>query len=251
MKQLLIYDRPVPLNREQHRDLRIDARPDDFGFAAGINSVPLATVEFARAACWFPIVFAGNSAETVVPAALLGLRVGENLLVDPDGRWDGDAYVPAFLRRYPFVLAEKPEPADGFTVCLDAGYPGLGRDKGESLFTDAGDNSPLLDGALKFLEEYQIHLRRTREFCAKLHQLDLLDSKVVQVRRAGGDLVTLDGLFMVNESRLRELKGKALQELLRSGDLGWIHVHLMSLLNVERLARRLDQRPGDAPATSH
>jgi hypothetical protein len=250
MKQLLIYDRPVVLNRARHRTLRIAALEGNFHFAAALNSLPLAACEFARAACDHPILFAGADAGSVVPAALLGLRAGENLAVDADGRWLEDSYIPAFLRRYPFVLAEKDAAGDGedFHVCLDEAYPGLGEQDGEALFDDAGANSPLLEGAMRFLQEYQAHLKRTRALTTRLHELDLLVPKVVQVQPAAGNGFSLDGLFVVDETRLRALKGRVLQDLLRSGDLGWIHIHLMSLVNVERLCRRLDVRMRAQPA---
>lgn len=247
MKQLLIYDRPVVLNRARHRNLRIAATEGDFHFAAGLNSLPLAASEFARAACDHPILFAGTDAANVVPAALLGLRAGENLAVDAEGRWARDCYIPAFLRRYPFVLAEKEAEGEGedFHVCLDEAFPGLGDKDGEPLFDEAGANTPLLDTAMRFLQDYQAHLKRTREFTARLAELDLLVPRVVQVQPANGVGFNLDGLFVVDESRLHALKGRVLQDLLRSGDLGWIHVHLMSLVNVERLCRRLDARMGE------
>jgi len=244
MKQLLIYDRPVVLNRARHRNLRIAATEGNFHFAAALNSLPLAACEFARAACDHPILFAGSDAANVVPAALLGLRAGENLAVDADGRWLEDSYVPAFLRRYPFVLAEKDAEGEGedFHVCLDEAYPGLGDQDGEALFDEAGANTPLLETAVRFLQEYQAHLKRTRELTARLNELELLVPKVVQVQPASGNGFSLDGLFVVDETRLHGLKGRVLHDLLRSGDLGWIHVHLMSLVNVERLCRRLDAR---------
>lgn len=247
MKQLLIYDRPVVLNREHHRHLRIAPATDGFGLAAQLNSLPLAAAEFARAACDHPILFAGNDPAQVVPAVLLGLRAGENLSVGDDGQWEPARYVPAFLRRYPFVLAEKPEGEDGYNVCLDEAYAGLGAEAGEPLFSEDGSNSALLDGALKFLQEYQAHLARTREFTARLHELELLVPKVVGIQPASGDAFSLDGFFVVDETRLQALEGKPLVDLLRSGDLGWIHVHLMSLVNVERLCRRLDVRMAASP----
>lgn len=247
MKQLLIYDRPVVLDRERHRNLKVATTKTGFTFAASVNSLPLATAEFARAACDYPILFAGAEPASVVPAALLGLRADENLMVDVDGNWQPDAYVPAFLRRYPFVLAEKPAPAEGFNVCLDEAWPGLGAEDGEALFAEDGSNSSLLDGAVKFLQEYQAHLERTRAFTARLAELDLLVPKTIRVERASGKSFALDGFFIVDEQRLQALKGKPLQELLKSGDLGWIHVHLMSLVNVERLSRRLDQRVAGQP----
>lgn len=242
MKQLLIYDRPVVLNRERHRDLKISTRDAGFAFAAQVNSLPLATAEFARAARDYPILFAGAGPENVVPAALLGLRADENLMVDVEGKWEPDSYVPAFLRRYPFVLAEKPAGEEGFSVCLDEAWPGVGAEDGEVLFAEDGSNSALLEGAVKFLQEYQAHLERTRAFTNRLAELDLLVSKTIQVKPASGKPFSLDGFFIVDESRVQALKGKPLQELLKSGDLGWIYAHLLSLVNVEQLSRRLDQR---------
>src|SRR5690554_4475592 len=238
MKQLLIYDRPVVLNRERHRQLKISTGDAGFAFAAKVNSLPLATAEFARAARDYPILFAGAEPANVVPAALLGLRADENLMVDVEGNWETDSYVPAFLRRYPFVLAEKPAAGDGFSVCLDEAWPGVGAEDGEALFAEDGSNSSLLDGAVKFLQEYQAHLERTRAFASTLAELDLLVSKTVQVQPASGKPFALDGFFIVDESRLQALKGRPLQRLLKSGDLGWIYAHLMSVVNVERLSRR-------------
>lgn len=250
MKQLLIYERPVVLNRERHRDLRVSTAEAGFGFVAKVNSLPLATAEFARAARDYPILFAGTEPANVVPAALLGLRADENLMVDAEDKWQADSYVPAFLRRYPFVLAEKPAPEDGFNVCLDEAWPGLGAEDGEALFAEDGTNSSLLDGAVKFLQEYQAHLERTRIFSTRLAELDLLVSKTIQVQPAKGKAFSLDGFFIVDESRVQALKGKPLQELAKSGDLGWIYAHLISLANIERLSRRLDQRMAEQ-TTSH
>ena len=250
MKQLLIYDRPVVLNREHHRDLRIAPADGHFGFASGLNSLPLVAAEFSRAACYHPILFAGAAPEHVVPAALLGLRASENLAVDADGAWQEDSYVPAFLRRYPFVLAQKPEGDEGYNVCLDEAYPGLRAEAGEALFAEDGSNTALLDGALQFLQEYQAHLTRTHAFTERLHALELLVPKVIHVQPAQGEAFSLDGFYVVDEVRLQALKGKAVTELLRSGDLGWIYIHLMSLVNVERLCRRLDVRMAGQP-TAH
>lgn len=245
MKQLLIYDRPTPLNRDIHRHLRVQARPGDFRFATQVNSVPLAASEFARASADFPIVFAGD--EQPVPAALVGLRANENLMTDAEGRWREGAYVPAFLRRYPFVLAEKPD-SDDFTVCLDAAFAGLGGEHGEPLFTDAGEDTPLLKNAVAFLGEYQQHLRRTRELVARLKEHDLLVPKVMRVEPQGDEAFQLHGFSVVDEARLQALKGKPLQELLRSGDLGFIYAHLVSLSRIERLTVQLDARRAAQPA---
>lgn len=112
MAEVLFYERPVPLNRTQHKDLRLKGIPS-LRFAAGVHSVPLTGVEFPAAARDLPILFAGSSMEEAGPMALLGLRQNENLFIDADGQWAANTYVPAFVRRYPFVLAEKPAGEEG------------------------------------------------------------------------------------------------------------------------------------------
>lgn len=248
MKQLLIYQNPVPLNRQAHRSLRVRSTPGDMRFAAHINSAPLAAAEFGRAATSLPVVFAGASAETAVPAVLLGVRQDENLFVGPDGQWDRAAYVPAFLRRYPFVLAEKGDGTDDFAVCLDEGFSGLGTEEGEPLFTEDGEDSPLLTNALAFLGDYQREVVRTRAFTARLGELGLLEQKVVRVQPAGGSEFSLQGFFVVDEQRLRALAADDMHALMVSGDLGLIYAHLVSLSNVERLTQRMDQRAAAAAA---
>jgi hypothetical protein len=116
MPTLLFYQKPVVLNRETHRNLKLRATPS-FAYAAGTNSVPLTGNEFAVAARQFPILFVPDANRQPTPIALLGLRRDENLFVEPDGRWSG-CNVPAFVRRYPYLLAEKGAP-DDFAVCID------------------------------------------------------------------------------------------------------------------------------------
>lgn len=250
MRQLLIYENPVPLDRQIHRDLRVQTAPGDMRFAAHTNSVPVTAVEFGRAATSLPIVFAGADAGTAVPAVLLGLRENENLLVGSDGRWEATAYIPAFLRRYPFVLADKGDGTEDFTVCLDEAYPGLGTGQGEPLFTETGEDAPLLANALGFLGEYQREVKRTQEFTGRLRELALLEEKVVRVQPAGMAEFSLHGFHVVNEQRLRELKPRTLQALMKDGDLGLIYAHLVSLSNVERLTRWMDQRIRETAATT-
>lgn len=247
MTQLLIYAQPLALNRHEHKHLRIHREQGDFGFARSLNSVPLTTVEFARAARDFPIVFAGaDEADTGMPAALLGLSREENLFVDGDGHWADQTYVPAFLRRYPFVVANHEASAVDFTVCVDEAVLAAG-DEGLRLFEDSGEDAPALTHAIDFLGQYQRAVLRTQEAMQQLREFKLLIPKSVKVERAGGETQSLTGFSVVDETRLQKLGGKALDKLSRTGTLGLLYVHLMSLSNVQRLSERLDARSGALP----
>ena len=141
MATLLFYQKPVQLNSEQHRATRLGTLGGNFNFSKDTNSIPLAAVEFFDTAREYPIAFTGREGGALFPIALIGIRQNENLFVTPEGKWEG-RYIPAFVRRYPFVLAEKQDAAD-FNVYLDESYPGFGAADGERLFTDNGEHTPL------------------------------------------------------------------------------------------------------------
>lgn len=240
MATLLFYQRPVPLNADVHRNTRLGPSDGNFTFCSQTNSIPLAAVEFFDAAREYPVAFTGKEGGQFFPIALVGVRQNENLFVNADGRWEG-RYVPAFVRRYPFVLAEK-QNAEDFNVYLDEAYPGFGAPGGERLFTDQGEHTPLLKSALEFLSTYQGEIRRTRLFVERLQALELLVPRVLEVVREGHAPVVLRGFSVVDEQRLQALDDAKLLELARSGLLAWIHAHQMSLANVSNLAQRLDAR---------
>jgi hypothetical protein len=240
--EVLFYERPVPLNRTVHKDLRLKGVPS-MRFAAKAHSVPLTGVEFPLAARDVPILFAGSSIEDAGPMALLGLRQDENLLVDAQGQWAPNTYIPAFVRRYPFVLAEKPAGQEGedFTVFLDEAFEGFGETEGERLFKEDGSDSEMLARAVGFLGEFQQHVTRTRWFMDQLRKHELLEPRNIRLEKEG-KAINLNGLFVVNEDKLRQLDEQTAHEFLREGVLGWIYAHLLSLPNIDRLARLLDAR---------
>lgn len=243
MAEVLFYERPVPLNRTEHKDLRIKPIPN-LKFAGAVHSVPLTGVEFPAAARDLPILFGGVTPADAGPMVLLGLRQNENLYINDAGQWEANVYIPAFVRRYPFVLAEKPVGAEGddFTVFLDEAYEGFGTSEGDRLFKEDGSDTELLTNAVKFLGEFQQHIARTQWFMEQLRKHDLLEPRNIRLEKKDGQSINLNGLFVVNEDKLRQLDEKTTHEFLREGVLGWIYAHLLSLSNIDRVSLRLSQR---------
>lgn len=238
------YTQVVPLNRDRHRNLRL--RTDGpMKFAASTHFVPLAAVELFDAARDYPIVFAGG--EDASPVAVLGLRSGENLFVDTNGRWAEAAYVPAFVRRYPFVLSGAGQGTTQFTVCLDESYEGLSETEGTRLFDDDGKESELVTRIVGFLKDHLTETERTRRFVARLRELDLLSSQDMQVQDARGRTFALREFRTVDEKKLKALGDDVLGGLHRSGYLGCIYAHLVSLGNVVRLASRVPAEANERP----
>ena len=235
MTTLMFYEKPVPLNRKVHKNCKIPPS-NDFKFSAKINSIALTGIEFIEASKEYPIVFGKVSDEVTVPVALLGLRKDENLYVNSEGKWDAH-YVPAFVRRYPFVLANR----DGsqFTVCIDEVFPGLDEENGQALFDEKGANTPYLQNVLDFMNNYQAQFTRTEGFVKQLKDLGLLIEMNAKAKLAGGENHLLSGVTIVDEQKLLKLDQKDAYELFQSGRLGWIYAHLMSLSNMSRLVEKM------------
>lgn len=256
MANLLFYDKPAALNKVAHKNVKLKPVGNNYSFARKTNSVILAGVEFTEAAKEYPIVFA-KAGEQIVPVALLGLRNEENLFIDKAGKWDA-RYVPAFVRRYPFVLAETGSEGQRM-VCIDESYAGFNEREGEALF--AGEEpTPLLKQAIEFLEEYQRQYARTETFVKRLVDNDLLMALNARVDLVDGKQFALTGLLAVDEKKLLQLADAQALEFFRSGELAWLYCHLMSLGNMARMVDRIasvtatpktgtgDAASGQAPA---
>ncbi len=232
---LLFYRQITVLNPQRHGELKIGIAPDQ-SFASHTNSVPLVGVEFVESCREYPVVFARAENGTYSPVAVLGLENAENLFLDEELAWKAN-YVPAFVRRYPFVLGDNPaNPAQPW-VCVDESCPWLGEEKGEPLFI--GDKpSVFLNQTLSFLTDYNAQSQRTVDFCRKLTDWGLLKEHQAQATTADGKAYTLTGLWAIDEPALTQLDADKVQELFKTGELAWIYFHLASLANFRRLAER-------------
>ncbi|HET8849564.1 MAG TPA: SapC family protein [Marinobacter sp.] len=242
---MLFYQHIVPLNRDNHRNLKIRTGQGTAEFARDTHYVPLAGSEFFQAARDFPIVFAGEKADELGAVALLGLRQNENLFLNENNAWREGCYVPAFVRRYPFVLARGGKDGD-YTVCLDDSFPGFSEEEGQALFDDEGKDTDYLKNVISFLNGYLAESDRTRQFAQKLKELDLLVTREIRVTNREQKNYLLRDLKIVDESKLRELDDATLGELTRSGYLGWIYAHLMSIGNASRFPQYMPQNVGEA-----
>ncbi len=248
MKTLLFYDNVVVLNRDTHRDLRLKPQ-DNLKFAAETNCVPLALVEFGDVAREYPIVFA-RLPGGLVPVALLGLRDAENLYVTPEGKWDA-RYVPAFVRRYPFVAVQDNNAPDKLLVCMDDKFPGFNTEEGERLFDENGAETDFLKNALAFVQGYQNEAQRTAEFCREVEQLGLLNEMSAMAELNDGRKFRLDGLWVIDEAKLQALSAAAAVDLFRRGWMGLVYAQLLSLGHLRILLDRTAARgAADVPVTA-
>ncbi len=237
MPSVQFFEKPVAVNRDQHRNARIGAVPD-FKFASSINCVALTLVEFTEASKEYPIVFA-SVGERHVPVALLGLRDKENLYVNAEGKWDA-RYIPASVRRYPFVLAEN-GPAQ-WVVCVDEASSAFNAQGGQPMFDEQGKNAPLLEGALNFLGAFQTEFARTEAFMKMLAEHQLLTEMAAKFDLKDGRSFVVKRLHVIDEKKFQALDKEVLAALVKSADAAWIYAHLMSMSNLRRLIDHMATR---------
>lgn len=240
----LLYKNLEPLNRQLHGDYKI-RRGGGLPAVASAHAIPLTVDEFALAQRFYPIVF--SLGDQSVPLALMGLHEGTNTFFDKDGvLLEPNAYIPAYLRRYPFMLARVREDSDELSLCFDPTADSIGKfDDGEALF-DGDQPSENTQAILQFCEQFEQAGLRTASFLNELKALDLLMDGEVAIQPEGAAQPAIyRGFQMVDEEKFRNLRGDELRKLNQSGALGLITAHLLSLSVIRDIfSRQVNQGTG-------
>ncbi|MBD3745896.1 MAG: SapC family protein [Sphingopyxis terrae] len=223
----LFYGDIVPLSSVDHADFH--ARPlAEAKFLVGQHAIPLTSDEFTSACRFYPIIF--SAGENPVPLALMGLNEGVNVFVDDEGKLLNPVYVPAYIRRYPFLLARLRPDSDELSLCFDPTSGAVGQfDEGDALFVD-GQPSEQTAAVLDFCRNFEEAGQRTGMFIDELKKADLLMDGEVAIQPDGSDKpFVYRGFQMIDENKLRELRGDVLRKLMQNGTLPLIYAHLLSL----------------------
>ncbi|MEY4890850.1 MAG: hypothetical protein RIQ75_1980 [Pseudomonadota bacterium] len=192
------------------------------------HAVPLTVDEFASAQRNYPIIF--SSGEAPVPLALMGLNEGVNVFMGEDGRFTEQVYVPAYVRRYPFMLAKLRPDSDDLSVCFDPTAGAIGEfEEGDALFED-GQPTEATKQILSFCEQFEQAGQRTQAFMQELIANELLmDGEMSVQPDPDKPPFVYRGFQMVNEDKLRELRGDQLRKMNQSGLLPLVYAHLFSM----------------------
>jgi hypothetical protein len=239
----IFYGGLEPLSSSVHAGYR-SRSSDRAPFLATNHAVPITIDEFVAVQRFFPIVF--SSGENSVPLALMGLNEGVNVFVDNDGKLLGETYIPAYVRRYPFMLARLTNDAQELSLCFDPTSGLVGNfDEGEPLFDD-GKPSEATNNILKFCEEFELSAQRTGAFMTELRDSGMLMEGEVSIQPAGSEQpFVYRGFQMVNEEKLRGLEGDELKRMNQNGMMPLILAHLFSMALVrEVFAKQVQQGKG-------
>jgi hypothetical protein len=233
----LFYNELTPLSSETHAAFKL--RPSPFArFMAGTHAVPLTVEEFPLVQRRQPIVF--SVGDDPVPLALFGLNEGVNLFFDDQGQvTEQGLYIPAYVRRYPFLLARLRPNSDELSLCFDPTSDTIGAfDDGEPLFTD-GKPSQLTEAVLQFNEQFEQAGMKTNAFMQELKTLDLLMDGEISIQPEGAPQPFIyRGFKMVDERKLADLRGDQLRKMSQNGMLPLVYAHLFSLSHAQQLFER-------------
>ncbi len=235
-----IYSKPTALNSELHRHIKI-AKVTDYKFAKQLNSSVLTGYEFFEAAKYYPIVFSKTPTEEIMPVAVLG--VTDNAFTDEQGVWKENSYIPAFIRRYPYIPAKTDDKTGDLLVAVDSAYKGFDAEEGDRLFDDEGKNTPALDRAVEFLKAYNAQFEVTKQFINRLKELKLFAAVDANIKSADGKSYVMKNLLVIDETKMLKLEDKQLLSLTKMnnnqrGYIAWIYAHIFSLNNFVKVINR-------------
>lgn len=233
----LFYKSPMPLDAKEHAKLVLK-EDFGFGFTEGVNAVPINLIEMPQVCHFYPIAFSPDGNAT--PVAILGLRDNENLFLKADNTWE-EAYIPAYIRRYPFIFSEVPD-ADQLTLCVDNNPDVIGKRGKQPFFDKEGKPSELSQNALEFCKSYHAAAQQTIEFSKTLVEMELLVQREAQINVAGNQRINFSGFNIIDEQKLAELKDKDFLTLRSKGWLPFVYAHLFSGAQWQRLSHLLNQR---------
>lgn len=231
----LFYNSLAPLSSQLHADhgLAIDG---GLGFTSVTHAIPLTVDEFASAQRSYPIIF--GMGPNPAPLALLSLIDGVNLYVDQDGKWEAGTYLPAFVRRYPFMLAKLSPDAQDLSLCFDDTSNIITAEAPDKLF-EGDAPSETTKRILEFCEQFEQAVARTRGFMEELEKLDLLTDGEVTIQQPDmAEPSVYRGFRMVAEERLQNLRGDQARKMVQNGMMGLIYAHLFSLSQITHLFER-------------
>jgi len=238
----LLYKNPQPLNPEQHDGLTLNLETG-FGFARETNSVPLVIEEFGAACRDYVLVF--STGDLPMPLVVLGVNQTHNAYVNAKGEWAADTYIPAYVRRYPFIFSET-EGSDELALCVDVDAASVTKGNGVPFFDDNKAASQLTQQGLEFCKNFHIQLQQTREFCEALKAADLLIDQQASITLPDGQTQNLSGFQIVDEPKFRQLPTETLQKFHERGWLGLIYAHLISTGSMGKLVAQLKHNPASA-----
>lgn len=230
----LFYKKLELLDSKKHKTLAIAKETTDFSYASEANVIPVVVTELSFASKHYPLVFVAEpNVPTPTLVAMVGLGDNKNIFVDGKGKWRAGTYVPAWVRRYPFLSVKTADKREAIAI-----------DPSAKVFTGK-NNLPLfqkeeptdtLKRIVTFQNEYNAAFEQTNAMVNALKEAGVLEAATITIgnpsdkEKPGRNLA---GFLMVNEAKLRALDSTALFKLHQTNALGLAYAQLLSMANLQ------------------
>lgn len=232
-----MYKNVEPINSIAHIKCGIK-EINSLSYAKELIHAPITIAEFYESCKDYPIVFAKDASESWSALALVGFKEKENLFIDAKGVWEKNRYIPAFIRRYPFIFVSQPN-SEELTLAFDVTCKEDNcHNKERTFFDEEAKATPFLQGIMSFLTQFQNDAKATAEFIKQLDEWELLEARMANIVTPSGETFTLNGFFVINEEKLRLLSKKRKEEIYAKNSIPLITAHLISLSNIQRIGNR-------------
>lgn len=228
-----LYRKPELLTQEAHGDLGFVNSERPFDFVKSTIAIPLATAEFSEAAKCYPIVF--SDVENPIALAAMGLPGRENLFVSDAGTWDEDAYLPGYLRCYPFALV--PQGNEQLALIVDTQADRIGENPEIPFFID-GEPSPRTKEFIDYCGKFEAARSEANAFCRELKKLDLLSPQRVTRDQDSENETPVADFIGIDHRKVASLGDEDIIRLHQSGALQLIYLQLSSIDNWRRFVAR-------------
>lgn len=234
----LFYKNPVLLDGQRHQTLSLKK---DFGlnFTKSTNAVPVNMLELPQVAHFYPIAFSNDGMAT--PVAIIGVRNDENLFVNDKGEWRKDAYIPSYIRRYPFILTEVNN-GESLSLCIDEMDEVVLHDNSNPLFDKDGKPTDLSKNAMEFCKSYHGASQQTMEFSKALAASGLLIERTAELNLQNGTKVNFSGFSIIDEEKFNKMDDAMFNEWRKKGWIGAIYAHLFSGFHWNSITKLLNER---------
>jgi len=197
-------------------------------------STSITAAEFYESCKDYPIVFIKDN-ENWVATVMLGYEENKNIYVNAKGEWEAGKYLPASIRRYPFIFVAQSKEQLSLGVDSEA-LSKADEDKDRNLF-DEEKPSEFTQNILQFMNRFQADAQATSNFVAQLEKWELLEEGKAQITKNEKNY-RVDGFFIVNEEKLQHLSKKKKQEICDQNAYPLITAHLISLSNIQRMGSK-------------
>lgn len=234
----LFYKKPHVLRFEDHKAMGL-VGSQDFSFTAEATAIPLSVSEFMPSIRHYPIVFVGDKEPS--PVAIVGLKQGRNLMLEEDGAWAAHTYIPAYIRRYPFILVQSPDQDTRYLAYdseSDRIKPLAEAPDAAPLFNDDGTASKAVEPMLHLCEAYHQHRAQDTAFLKAVVEADILVARHVDMDFPDKSRYRLDGFSVIDIERYRALPARTLKQWTEKGWTDAIALHLASAQNWGLLMER-------------